>query len=236
MKTILFLTFTLLVISFSLIFRGNSEEVAEKEALPESSEAAYHQEIIFMLQYIGRDYRFAVADGKMINEFEFQEMVFFCNRLTELYLQTTRKTGQNFNLIQFQELRKLVSEKADRRAVSDITDMLIEDIVAEFKMKTTAPGPPNIDNGRRLYFAGGCAVCHGESGAGNGRAAAWLSPGPGNFQDPELMKEAQPYQFFNIIQLGVIGTGMPSYRDAFSEQETWDIAHYLMTLPANFSP
>jgi len=231
---LLFLLALAASVSIFLIFQNKKTSEPEKEYV--SGEDTDRQEFIFLLQYIGRDYQYAVDDGVVINEFEYREMVAFCQRAIDLYLTFQPDLHQNLALFQLQELRQMVYEKADRYSVWDLTKTLIRDLTKELDMETFPATAPEIGRGKDLYKAGGCDVCHGAGGAGDGRVAEWLEPGPGSFREAAAMNEATPYQFFNAIRLGVAGTAMPSYQEAFSRQEVWDIAFYLMALRDGFDP
>jgi high-affinity iron transporter len=50
------------------------------------------------------------------------------------------------------------------------------------------------------------------------------------------MKAVAPHQIYNAVGFGVAGTAMPSYEDAFSPSQRWDVSFYLMTLRDDFSP
>ncbi|MGH9322128.1 MAG: hypothetical protein ACRD3V_19865, partial [Vicinamibacteria bacterium] len=43
------------------------------------------EELLFLLQYVGSDYSAAVADGAVLDEFEYQEMLEFSRVLVEEY-------------------------------------------------------------------------------------------------------------------------------------------------------
>ncbi|HKQ62772.1 MAG TPA: trypsin-like peptidase domain-containing protein, partial [Candidatus Polarisedimenticolaceae bacterium] len=80
-----------------------------------------------------------------------------------------------------------------------------------------------------------CAACHGAGGGGDGRAAASLDPRPTSFRDPS-MKLVRPRQVRAAIAFGVEGTAMPGFAGAFSDEQSWDLAFYVMTLRADFDP
>jgi high-affinity iron transporter len=220
---------SIFIVLQNMIVRGSDDEYVRIEKRE-------HQEFIFLLQYIGRDYQNAVVDGMVVNEFEYREILTFCQRVLELYLTFQKNPQQNLTLLQLQQLRQMVHEKTDRDSIWDLTKTLILDLTKELDLETYPAITPDIERGRRLYTAGGCGVCHGMSGAGDGYAADGLEPGPGSFREQAGMHEATPYQFFNAILLGVGGTGMPSYEPAFSRQDMWDVAFYLMTLRDSFDP
>lgn len=48
---------------------------------------------------------------------------------------------------------------------------------------------PGLQEGRRLYLAHGCRVCHGESGYGDGPVGVTLNPRPRDFREPAAFKQ-----------------------------------------------
>jgi len=62
--------------------------------------------------------------------------------------------------------------------------------------------------GRRLW-AQNCEGCHGEDGAGDGPAAAWLQPAPVNLTEHEYRTDL----LADILYNGVYGSSMPGWRD-----------------------
>ncbi len=192
--------------------------------------------LIFLLQYISRDYQYAVAEGKIINTFEYQEMMTFSHQALELYLEMQQDSAQPNTIFQLQQLREIVHEKVETDFIDAHTKVLITDLNTELKIRAYPPQMPSIERGKQLYQASGCGTCHGSNGAGDGPVAATLTPGPGNFQDIDGMNTAVPYHFFNAIRLGIEGTSMPAFQEAFSIQEAWDISFYLLTLRAGLKP
>ena len=233
-KIALFCLILLAIFTGYLHFQKGELPVSKTTAA--QTDSAESQELIFLLQYIGRDYQYAVAEDSIINAFEYQEMMTFCHRVIELYLTCQPDAAAQSTLFQLQELREMVHEKVDKEAISSITKTLVQDIAAALKLKTFPEKTPDLAQGKQLYIASGCATCHGTDGSGDSPLAASLNPGPGNFTDIAGMNEATPYQFYNVIRLGVIGTSMPSFQEAFSKQEAWAIAFYLMTLRSDFKP
>ena len=62
--------------------------------------------------------------------------------------------------------------------------------------------------GRKLW-AQNCEGCHGEDGAGDGPAAAWLQPAPVNLTEHEYRTDL----LADILYNGVYGSSMPGWRD-----------------------
>lgn len=81
----------------------------------------------------------------------------------------------------------------------------------------------SIERGR-LLFLNNCAVCHGETGMGDGPAAAGLP-----LQPPNLYEHV-PYHpdryFFGAITLGLGGV-MPGFESEIEEEDRWNIINFL---------
>lgn len=59
----------------------------------------------------------------------------------------------------------------------------------------------------RQIFAGRCTPCHGATGAGDGAAAAALTPRPRNFHDPAWQTGVTDAQIETIIRQGGAAVG-----------------------------
>lgn len=92
--------------------------------------------------------------------------------------------------------------------------------------------------GREL-FLGACASCHGERGDGNGPAAAalkdeWDQPAPPtDLRSPAVRSGPALTDLDRAIVTGIAGTPMPSFADAFDEEQRWDIIAYIARLRSN---
>jgi mono/diheme cytochrome c family protein len=89
-----------------------------------------------------------------------------------------------------------------------------------------------IAAGKVLYEGkGGCHLCHGISGKGDGPAAqANPSHPPTNFTNCAVQKERADGELFWIIKYGSSGTGMQSLIPALlSEAEGWKVVAYVRT-------
>jgi len=74
-----------------------------------------------------------------------------------------------------------------------------------------------------------CKMCHGKTGAGNGKLGKVLKPRPRNFTCKETMKEVSAGQMFWIIKNGSKGTGMVAHKKTLKDKEIWDIIKYIRT-------
>ncbi|MCS6844648.1 MAG: c-type cytochrome [Caldilineales bacterium] len=89
--------------------------------------------------------------------------------------------------------------------------------------------PPSAREGRLIY-AQNCAPCHGNTGWGDGPAAAEL-PNPATaFADPAVARAAVPADWFEVTKNGRIERMMPPWRDQLSDQEIWDAVAYALSL------
>ena len=91
-----------------------------------------------------------------------------------------------------------------------------------------------IAAGAELY-ATTCASCHGDTGLGDGPAAAALDPHPASFGDAMMMEDmSDGYIFWRITEGGVIepfNSAMPPWGSTFSEDQIWQLVSFLRTLP-----
>jgi mono/diheme cytochrome c family protein len=77
-------------------------------------------------------------------------------------------------------------------------------------------------------FAQNCAVCHGETGEGDGPTASELEVPPADLHE-EHVQENSDGALFWIVSHGVPESPMPPWDDALSESERWHLVNYLRT-------
>lgn len=101
---------------------------------------------------------------------------------------------------------------------------------------TPNPLPSNskvVGEGRDLYQGDvkpACALCHGEEGDGRGMLSTQFDPRPRNFECRETVNGIPDGQLFWIIENGSPGTAMPGFGDKLSDDQIWQIVHYLRAL------
>ena len=183
--------------------------------------------LITLLDYISKDYPAAVVNGKVVNEAEFAEMREFAEKCIVLHKELSPVINSSrFNQLKepLKELQLSISDKKGKEAISEITLSAKNKVLDLRLLKITPDGYPSLKNGAVLYQAN-CVSCHGDKGLGNGIAGKGLDPAPANFHEAEL----SPLQAYNVIKLGIDGTGMASY-DHLSEDEKWDLSFYILSL------
>src|SRR5439155_13574845 len=89
-----------------------------------------------------------------------------------------------------------------------------------------SPGrAPDVTAAAALY-RDHCARCHGNTGAGDGVAAAGLTPPPANFLDTDRQNRRSIFALYNTLNTGVAGTAMPSFAQ-LSDDQRWALAFYV---------
>ena len=94
---------------------------------------------------------------------------------------------------------------------------------------------PHVTSGKAAY-AVLCAACHGEDADGKGPAAAelrdaWNDPCPPiDLRLPAYRNGRTAADIFRVLTLGINGTPMPTFGEALSAAQRWDLAAYLLTL------
>ena len=92
------------------------------------------------------------------------------------------------------------------------------------------PTPENLKHGEQLFLAN-CSPCHGAGGAGNGSVVHLLLHKPANLMTG-VSKNLPDGYIYGYIRNG--GIWMPSYDDAMSSNERWQVVVYLRDLQANY--
>lgn len=86
-----------------------------------------------------------------------------------------------------------------------------------------------LANGSRIY-AENCAICHGETGVGDGPAGLTLDPSPSNIQRlPRMpMMSSDPYFYWTVSEGGLpIETGMTPFGQTLTPEEIWSVILYV---------
>jgi plastocyanin/mono/diheme cytochrome c family protein len=81
------------------------------------------------------------------------------------------------------------------------------------------------------YYNNNCAACHGQTGNGNGPAAALTVEDPIVFNDLNYLFMTRGDVLYAKIRRGGMGTDMPNFGTLLTTEETWRIVEYVRTLP-----
>lgn len=99
--------------------------------------------------------------------------------------------------------------------------------------------PANLEIGQQL-FVQHCAICHGETGRGDGLAGHTLALKPANLADPGgVVQQPLDYWFWRVSEGGTAepfhaqSSVMPAWKYHLSEEKRWQVIAYARTLAQN---
>jgi mono/diheme cytochrome c family protein len=84
----------------------------------------------------------------------------------------------------------------------------------------------SVVEGKKIFVAT-CAVCHGETGKGNGAASVALMPHPANFLSIEIENESDGSIFWKLTE------GKPpmaSYKTLLTDDQRWKLVTFIRNL------
>jgi len=100
--------------------------------------------------------------------------------------------------------------------------------------ETAEEPPPEALFDAEATFQTICASCHGQSGKGDGIAAAALPVKPANFASPEFWETRDRESVLKVIREGGAAVGkdplMAAYGGIYDEQQTEALADYVLSL------
>jgi len=163
-----------------------------------------------LLDYMAVDYGAAVEQGRVVNEFEYAEMVEFASTARSGIAALPPTAARGELLADAAQLQKMVAEKAAAEVVAAEARQLASDLLAAYPMTLAPSTAPDLARGAALY-AENCASCHGATGDGRGPAAANLDPPPIAFTDIERARQRSLFGLYQVIDQGIEGTSMPSF-------------------------
>ncbi|MBC7810845.1 MAG: c-type cytochrome, partial [Burkholderiales bacterium] len=93
--------------------------------------------------------------------------------------------------------------------------------------------PPDVAAGAAI-FVENCTACHGQTGRGDGprigSGEQQVPFPPGDFHDWEHVSAKTPLDYFTIITNGNLERLMPPWGGSLSDEERWNVAHYIYAL------
>lgn len=197
---------------------------------PRLSYAAEIDRILSLVDYIGGDYANAVEEGKIINEFEYQEMLDFSSAAIDLWERIPEKKTETADFSEkFARLHSIVVSKGPVSEVESLAKELKGRIISAYDMKPYPNKIPDYESGKALY-AENCSSCHGLSGRPDDAFSRTLNPPPTDFTDPDINLGLSPFKVYNTTTFGIEGTAMTSFEEVLDEEQKWDVSFYVLSL------
>lgn len=210
------------LVVFALVFCGDKLRGAQLEQSPRG--------LIHLLDYLATDYGGAVDRGKILDQNEYAEQKEFAEMASEIGATLSKDAKYSLVHGDLNSLHKMIASLADASLVSAKAIAIKNEVIRISGIPISPMSWPNIQNGKTL-FEGRCGSCHGASGAGDGPAGAHLDPKPRNLLDDSHMRGLSAFHIFNVIRLGIPGTGMVAALD-LSEKDVWDLSFYVLSIRA----
>lgn len=199
-------------------------------ALAESpAEAA---KALHLLDYIGADYPPTVRDGKVVDAGEYREQQEFSAVLAEVLKALPDNPERNGLQQGVQALRQAIDQRQEGAVVAKQARQLGARLAVAYEVTQAPIITPDPARGASLY-AQNCAICHGDTGAGDGPAGLGLEPPPANLRSVARLDQLSLFDLYNTLGLGIEGTEMPSFADQLDERQRWDVAAYVASLTAD---
>ncbi|WP_182816913.1 cytochrome c/FTR1 family iron permease [Pseudomonas putida] len=199
-------------------------------ALAESpAEAA---KALHLLDYIGADYPPTVHDGKVVDTGEYREQQEFSAVLAEVLKALPDNPERNGLEQGVQALRQAIDQRQEGAVVAKQARQLGARLAVAYEVSQAPIITPDPARGASLY-AQNCAICHGDTGAGDGPAGLGLEPPPANLRSVARLDQLSLFDLYNTLALGIEGTEMPSFADQLDERQRWDVAAYVASLTAD---
>ncbi|MGF1610866.1 MAG: cbb3-type cytochrome c oxidase subunit II [Kiloniellales bacterium] len=107
------------------------------------------------------------------------------------------------------------------------------------------PPPPSeaqVARGKDIWQQAKCWECHGDTGKGDGEKAPGLKDDfgypipPADLTTGQFKSGPAVEDMYRTISTGMSGTPMPSYRDAFPDEDRWALSYYILSLSAFTDP
>ncbi len=97
-------------------------------------------------------------------------------------------------------------------------------------MTPPAATAESVAAGKEAFMAR-CASCHGEAADGTGPAGATLDPPPRNLvAADDYFYGSKELAIYRTVRFGVADTGMTPWDGIMTEDEMWNVVHYVRTL------
>jgi high-affinity iron transporter len=203
--------------------------VSSSVALADATDGA--AQALHLLDYIGADYPASVAEGKVVNEGEYQEQLGSLGILQGLVAALPERAERGELEKGVAGLAEAVNKKQDGPLITRQARQLGARLAVTYEVSQAPVITPDPTRGAPLY-AQHCSVCHGDAGAGDGPAGIGLEPPPSNLRDATRLDRLSLYDLYNTLGLGIAGTDMPAFADQLDDRQRWDVATYIASFSA----
>jgi c(7)-type cytochrome triheme protein len=145
--------------------------------------------------------------------------------------------------------RDLLTDAEVQEAIAHVKTLIDPELMEYWPPETVEMGEPvpaageGLERGRELYTAMKCWECHGEQGRGDGPAAPKLKDDAGfPIKAADLTRGwtfrggSAASDIFRTFTTGLNGTPMPSYLDVLSEEDRWQLAHFVKSMSPERKP
>lgn len=177
-----------------------------------------------LLDYIAVDYAGAVSGGRIVNQFEYNEMLEF-SKSVAARIASLPATPARARLDQgAARLQQSIRSKAPPQEVARLARGLASDLLKQHPVPLAPAEAPDVGRAAALY-ASSCASCHGPAGEGGQGAFAKLDPPPIAFADRERARERSVFGLYQVISQGLEGTAMQSFA-SLPDEERWALAFH----------
>ncbi len=165
------------------------------------------------------------ARGRLISAQEFQEAIDF---LADARAVAERLSGPRADATRM-ALDSLIGAVRAMRPPAELAELRARFMAAvgtEGALELPPQGTLDVARGAATY-ARQCASCHGETGLGDGPAAAKMNPAPPAIGRDDIMREVSPATMYRIISVGVPSTPMIGWSATLSPAERWNVIAYI---------
>ncbi|AYC34774.1 cystathionine gamma-synthase [Pseudomonas cavernae] len=186
---------------------------------------------LHLLDYLGADYPATVAAGQVQHDGEYRQQLEALATLQGLIVALPAHAERAALEQGVVSLQAAVKQRQEGAGVARQARQLAAQLAAAYEVSQAPLITPDPSRGAPLY-AQHCAVCHGDSGAGDGPAAIGMQPAPGDLRDSARLDQLSLYDLFNTLGLGIDGSDMPAFADQLDERQRWDLAAYIASFSA----
>lgn len=177
-----------------------------------------------MLDYVAVDYGAAVSDGKVSNQFEYDEMIEFSKSVAERIASLPASPNKSALQQAAEELRQSIEARRPAGEVAQRARGLAAALLAEHPVPLAPSKAPDMERAVTL-FAQNCASCHGSAGRSPPSQLMNIDPPPIDFTDQQRARERSAFGLYQVITQGLEGTTMSSFA-SLPDQDRWALALY----------